>query len=247
VSAHPLKGALCVALALTCLAVRADPNDYILTPTVTQGERELDFKFGVGSRGPRIDVARAAGLGFGYGVTNSWFTEATVQYVRENNTGTRWDGIEWENVLQLSEPGEWPVDVGVAAEVEKMHDPAEGWNVRLGPLLQKDFGRVRANLNLLLRHRYAGETQQRMRVDYQFQLKYLYREPFEFGLQGFSELRPWDGWASSDRQYLRVGPMVSGALPLGNARGLVYNAGLLFGAAGKSYDRTLRLQIEYEF
>lgn len=246
-SARPLQGALCVALALACRTVRADPNDYILTPTVTQGERELDFKFGVGSRGPRIDVARAAGLGFGYGVTGTWFTEATVQYVRENNTGTRWDGIEWENVLQVSEPGEWPVDVGVAAEVEKMHDPAEGWNVRLGPLLQKDFGKVQANLNLLLRHRYAGEAQQRMRVDYQFQLKYLYSEPFEFGLQGFSELRPWDGWASSNRQYLRVGPMASGALPLGNARGLVYNAGLLFGAAGKSYDRTLRLQIEYEF
>lgn len=246
-SAWRLRGAVGAVLILACLAARADPNDYVLMPTVTGGEREWDLKVGTGSRGPAIDPARAAGLGFGYGVTANWFTELTVQYVREGNRGTRWDGIEWENVLQLTEPGQWPVDLGVAAEIEKMHDPGEGWNFRLGTLVQKDFGRVQTNLNLLLRHRYEGEVPQRMRVDYQFQLKYRYREPFEFGLQGFGELRPWERWSASGRQYLRVGPAVFGAVPLGNARGLVYNAGLLLGAAGKSYDRTLRLQIEYEF
>jgi hypothetical protein len=242
-----LHAALAAVLVVPSLAARADPNDYVLTPTVTQGERELDFKFGVGSRGPRIDLARAAGLGFGYGVTDIWFTELTVQYVREGGTGTRVDGLEWENILQLSQPGEWPVDVGMVAEAEKMHDSGEGWNFRIGPLLQKDFGKVQANLNLLLRHRYGGETSQRMRVDYQVQAKYRYCEPFELGIQGFAELRPWQGWASSERQYFRLGPAVFGAVPLGNARGLVYNAAVLFGVAGKSYDRTLRLQIEYEF
>jgi hypothetical protein len=241
------RGALAIALGLACFSARADPNDYVLAPTVTEGERELDLKLGTASRGPRIDPARAAGLGFGYGVTGAWYTEATVQYVRENNTGTRWDSVEWENVLQLSEPGEWPLEVGAVAEVEKMHDRAEGWNLRVGPLLQKDFGRVQTNLNVLLRHRYAGEGRQRLHLDCQFQVKYRYHEALEPGLQAFSELRPREGWAASNRQYVRLGPAVFGTVPLGSARGLVYNAGLLFGAAGKSYDRTLRLQIEYEF
>jgi hypothetical protein len=247
VGARTLCGALGAILMLSWVNARADPNDYVLMPTVTQGERELDLKFGTASRGAGTDPARAAGLGFGYGVTANWFTEATVQYVRESNAGTRWDALEWENVLQVSEPGQWPVDVGILVEAEKMHDPSEGWNVRLGTLLQKDIGRVQTNLNLLLRHRYAGETSQSLRVDYQAQIKYRYSEPFEFGVQAFSELRPWNGWAASGRQYLRAGPAVFGSVPAGDARSLFYNAALLIGASGRSYDRTLRVQIEYEF
>lgn len=248
-SAHrkwPLAGVAAILL-LTCLAARADPNDYVLLPTVTQGERELDMKLGVGSRGSQIVPSRAGALGFGYGVSDAWYSELSVQYVHEGGTGTRLDSVEWENILQVSEPGQWPVDVGVVLEVERKHDAAQGWNVRSGLLLQKDFDRLQINLNVLLRHRYGAETPQALRVDYQGQVKYRYSEPFEFGAQIFSELLPWQGWGSSARQDVRAGPAVFGAVQLTGARTVLYNGGLLFGMSGASYDRTLRLQIEYEF
>lgn len=60
-----------VLAAGTMLAVNiaiAGPDDYIHTPTVEYGEREIDIRFGTAKS---RDTAResAATLGFGYGAT----------------------------------------------------------------------------------------------------------------------------------------------------------------------------------
>jgi hypothetical protein len=243
---NPLGVAAAALLAVT-LQARADPNDYVRMPAVTQGEREIDLTFGDSSRGEEVDSAAAAGLGFGYGVTNRWYTEFMIQYTREGPSGLKYDTPEWENVMMLSEPGEWAVDVGLMAELEKPRDPTEGWKVRAGALLQRDFGRIQVNLNLLARQAFHSRHDRATRFDYQFQAKYRYREPFELGVQALSDVGPWDPATASARQLHRMGPAVFGRMPLGSGRALTYNAGWLFGTTDHSHDHTLRAQIEYEF
>ncbi|HEX7156498.1 MAG TPA: hypothetical protein VF229_04735, partial [Burkholderiaceae bacterium] len=169
------------------------------------------------------------------------------KYAREGVSGTRFDAVEWENLLQLSEPGEWPVDTGILVEIEKPHDTAEGWGVAAGPLLQRDVGPVQLNLNLLLTRRYRTQHDGPMKLRYQAQAKVRYSEPFEFGIQAFGSLGPWDRWTSPADQTNRIGPAVFGRLPLAGGRSLGYNLGLLLGTTDGSPDRTLRLQIEYEY
>jgi hypothetical protein len=244
---NSLRAAVGAVMFAAALDSRADPNDYIRTPMVTQGEREIDFAFGASSRGEEVDSASAAKLGMGYGVTNHWFTELMVQYAREGSSGMKYDTPEWENVLTLAEAGEWPIDVGLISELEKPRDPAEGWKLRVGTLLQRDFGPIQLNLNLLVRQAIHTRHDHTTWLDYQFQAKYRYREAFEFGVQALSDVGPWDPVTSSAKQLHRAGPAVFGRWPLGDGRALSYNAGLLFGTTDNSYDHTLRLQIEYEF
>ncbi len=238
-----------VVLATSAGSARAaDASLYLLVPTVTQGEREIDFHSGVGSAGRSTHREEDAGVGFGAGVTDYWFTELAVQYRRVGNSGTAMDAFEWENIFQLAEPGQWPLDVGIAVEVEKPRNPAEGFSVRAGPLLQKEFGRFQGNANLLFSRHYQGTEFHATQERYEVQLKYRYAQAFEYGLQAFGSLgSPRQSWTGYERQLHRLGPVILGKLPLAGERSLSYNAAFLAGTTAHSPDRTVRLQLEYEF
>jgi len=117
-----------------------------------------------------------------------------------------------------------------------------------GVLLQKEFGVVEANLNILLTHVIEGPEPATTRVQFQGQLKYRYSEPFEFGLQAFSNVSSYRAtWAPYSDQVHRMGPVALGKFKFGRERSLSYNAAFLLGTTNRSPDRTLRFQIEYEF
>ena len=66
--------------------VMASPADYVYTPTVEYGEKEIDFKFGTALQ-PDGSRATASSLGFGYGATENWFTEIYLKHEHEDGTG----------------------------------------------------------------------------------------------------------------------------------------------------------------
>lgn len=233
------------ALLAPCV-VQAGPADYVYTPAVEYGEKEVDFKAGSARTGddPRES---AFSLGFGYGAKEWWFTELYVKYKRENDEGTKYDAIEWENKFQLTETGKYPLDVGFLIEVERPKDRAEGWEVKWGPLFQTEFGKLQLNGNLLFQRNYQADFPNDTQFQYQWQAKYRWLEQFEFGLQGFGELGKWNDWAPGSERIQTAGPAIFGKLPLGNHQAIKYNAAWLVGTSGAAPDRTLRMQVEYEF
>ncbi len=225
-----------------------DASDYLLLPTVVQGERELDWRTGIASAGSTTNGQADYALGLGYGVTTHWFTELTVHYGQRQGAGLQLRDVSWENILQLAEPGEWPVDIGLSFELERSHFSQDQFDMTAGMLLQKEFGFFQANLNLLLGHVIEGTEPTGTRVILQSQLKYRYSEPFEFGLQAFGNLSSYRAtWAPSAEQVHRIGPVALGKVRFGHERALAYNAAFLFGTTDRSPDRTLRFQVEYEF
>jgi hypothetical protein len=236
-----------VAGALLCpLLLHAGPSDYIYTPAVTYGEREIDFKAGSASKKDTPNEA-AASIGFGYGVTQRWFTEFYLKYKRELNEDTKFDAYEWENKFQLTEAGQYAVDVGFLLEIERPKDHDEGWEVKWGPLFQTEFGRVQLNANVLFQRSYYAAAPSNMQLQYQWQVKYRWLPQFEYGLQGFGEMGDYDNWAAQDDQIHKLGPAIFGKLPLGSGKVIKYNAAWLLGASKAAPDNTLRLQVEYEF
>lgn len=238
---------LLVAGALLCpLSALAGPADYVYTPAVEYGEKEIDFKAGTARKGddPRES---AASIGFGWGATEWWFTEVYLKYKKENNEGTKYDAIEWENKFQLTETGQYPVDVGFLLEIERPRNHAEGWEVKWGPLFQTEFGRLQLNANLLFERSYRAEEASQTVFLYQYQAKYRWQPQFEFGLQGFGENGKWNHWAPDSERTHSVGPAIFGKLPLGNRQAIKYNAAWLVGTNNASPDHTLRMQVEYEF
>lgn len=231
---------------LSPVAAHAGPADYVYTPAVEYGEKEIDFKFGSAKKGddPRES---AASIGFGYGAKEWWFTELYLKYKKENNEGTKYDAIEWENKFQLTETGKYPVDIGFLLEIERPRNHAEGWEVKWGPLFQTEFGKVQLNANVLFERSYRAEEPSETVMLYQWQAKYRWLPQFEVGAQGFGEVGKWNDWAPSSERTHSAGPAVFGKIALGNKQAIKYNAAWLIGTTSASPDHTLRAQVEYEF
>jgi len=231
---------------LSPLFAHAAPADYMYTPAVEYGEKEIDFKYGDAHKSgdPRES---AASIGFGYGATEWWFTELYLKYKKENGESTKYDAVEWENKFQLTETGKYPVDVGFLLEIEHPQNHAEGWEVKWGPLFQTEFGKIQLNANLLFQRSYRSEVPSQLVFNYQWQAKYRWLQEFEFGVQGFGEMGKWDNWVKNDEQIHKVGPAIFGKIALGNKQAIKYNAAWLLGASSAAPDHTFRLQAEYEF
>ena len=240
-----MRYALLIVLSLLSMAARAGDSDYVFEPSVEAGEREVDFKLGA-AKNPDDASTQAGSLGFGYGAKPWWFTEFYAKYKREDGR-TFFDAFEWENKFQLTDPGRYPVDVGWIVELERPHDRAEGYELKLGPLLQKEFGRLQLNANVLVQRIFDSAASDGTELGYQWQAKYRWRQQLEFGAQGFGELGDWTHWLPSSEQNHRWGPAVFGKLPIEGRRAIRYNSALLFGLTRASPDQTLRLQVEYEF
>ena len=235
-----------VALALAQCVRAAEPSDYVLLPSVVYGERAIDLKAGSFSGpGPRDSAGSVA---FEYSPTNYWVTELYAAFARSEGTRTKFDAIEWENRFEFTEPGEYAIDWGGVIEVEKPHEAGSGWNLTLGPLMQGELAdRFQWNFNPLLSRNLAGPTGAATLMGYQAQLKYRYRQSFEFGVQGFGDLGPWYHWSALEQQTHRLGPAIFGKIPLGGRRVVYYNAGWLFGLVPGAPSDTVRAQIEIEF
>lgn len=240
------------ALALAALSfvsgiAVAGPADYVYTPLVEYGERELDFKMGAASRSDEGASESAGSIGFGMGVMQRWFTEVYVKFKEEGGGTLRYDAIEWENKFQLTEAGQLPVDIGLLLELERPRDRDEGYEVKFGPLFQKDLGRVQLNANVLFERSFDTTEEEETELLYQWQLKYRARPEFEYGLQMFGELGKWDDWEPGREQEHRIGPAVFGKFDIGERQKIKYNAGVLLGLTAATPDVTFRLQAEWEF
>lgn len=234
-------------LAAATVPAHAGPADYVKSPIVEQGEKEIDFKAGTAKL---RDGTRATeySVGFGWGVNSWWFTELYAKWHKEPGERHGFDAWEWENKFQLTETGKYPVDVGLLFEIERPKDRSEGYEYRWGPLLQADLTpSLQANFNLLFEKHVRSSEGGKAELGYQWQLKHRWRPAFEFGLQGFGEMGPWNHWAPKSEQSHTAGPAVFGRVKVGERQAIKYNAGLLFGLNDAAPRNTLRLQAEYEF
>ena len=237
-----------VALALPAISQAGDPDEYVITPNVEYGEREIDTKYGT-EKFRDDDVRNSAGsIGFGYGLKQWWFVEAYLKYVKEAPDKTKYDAFEFENRFQLTEHNQYPVDVGFVAEVEVPREHhREGYELRFGPLFQTDTGPLRWNANLLFGRHYRGEEHSDMDMGYQLQSRYDFSRELGVGFQAFGDMGKWNHWAAHNEQEHVIGPALFGRVKLGGRNQFQWNAAYLFKASDAAPDNRFRLQVEYEF
>jgi hypothetical protein len=223
------------------------PADYIYSPRVEEGEREIDTKFGTQKPRSGEDSRQSgASIGFGYGVTSWWFTEIYGKNTWDGNN-SQFDAIEWENKFQLTETGKYFADVGFLIELERPQNRNEGYEAKYGFLLQKDWNKWQANLNLLMQGHYTGTENQGTYFGYQGQVKYRLQPELQLGAQLFSWLGQLNNWNTNQQQQTSVGPAIFGKTKLGRKEALVYNVAYLWGTTTASPKNTIRMQVEYEF
>jgi len=246
---HAIKRLFCIGLlSFTPLIHAAEylsgPADYIYSPIVEEGEREIDTKFG--TQAPRNgDTTRQSGasIGFGYGVNSWWFTEIYGKAIWDGNT-SQFEAVEWENKFQLTETGNYPVDIGFLIELERPQNRNEGYEAKYGFLLQSEWKKWQANLNLLMQGHYTGTENQGTYFGYQGQLKYRLQPEFEVGAQIYSWLGQVNSWNTDQQQQSSVGPAIFGKTKLGSKEAIKYNVAYLWGTRAASPPNTIRMQAE---
>lgn len=238
------KSIALISLAGCAFAAQADPAEYIFSPEVEQGEREIDSKAGI-ARDRDGRSSWGGKFGVEYGFTSWWAAEATVNFGREAGGSTRVLPLEWENRFQLTEAGKRPWEIGFLFELEREQERSEGYETRYGPMFQLRSGALQSNLNLLFERQLGADGPQTpTEFGYQWQLRWHGGGVLDWGAQGFGGLGRWDDWAPRREQSHILGPAVF--FEFGDDDGEA-EAGLLFGTGGAAPELTLRLQAMIPF
>ena len=132
---HPalhVAGAL-LAVCLCCAAPQARSDDFVVySPYVSQGQSEVEFRgysFNDGSE--TLDGERGYAISIAHAFTDWWKPEIYLgEYQRQPGQGTELVAYEFENTFQLTQQGEYWVDMGFLASYEYATQPGEtsNWN-----------------------------------------------------------------------------------------------------------------------
>ncbi len=245
IARRALSAAGIAAVLLMCAQpVRADPAAKVYLPTVVQGEIEFELRGGYQKwRNHDDDRERQFVTDVGYGFTSWWKSELAVGVTRLPGASTRLDEIEWENIFALTEPGQYWADLGLFAELARDH--AEGRNViAIGPMLQKEFGPIQANLNVLFERQLGSNAEPGAEINYAWQVKWRGNPRFEPGMQAFGTLGRSNDFGHETEH--RIGPAFFSQVLVGTRNKLKFDAALLFGLNRNTPDTTLRFNLEYE-
>jgi len=236
-----LAGVLVLATVAAPDRAYAGVANKVYRPVVVQGETEVELRGGYSTQDDVKVMAHI--LDIGHAVNNYWFTEGVFEIEKETCCGQTDHGqaLEWENIFQFTNPGEYFVDFGWFAELASpMGAEDGGYAIETGPLFEKQFGRLVNTLDLLV-ERTFGFADNTTEGSYRLQSQYLSGTPVEFGLQAFGQKAKGE-----DAQHI-AGPAIFSVFKMGNRNKLKMDAAVLKGLTGASEDTRLRWELEFEF
>lgn len=240
-----------IALVLPLVAghapsVQAGPASKVYTPTVEYGETEIELLGGVyDDDRDDVDGERAGKIAIGHGMTTWWKSEVEFVWEREPDASTEYTKMEWVNVFQLSEPGEYFLDYGLFVEVVFPDEHEKATKLEIGPMFQKEIGSTVNNLNLIWVRDFGSKADHNTEFEYTWQSRFRGNPMLEFGVQGMGELGDWDDTTPGHDQEHKLGPAVFGTIKSGQHK-FKYDAAILAGVTDDTPDTTLRFQVEYE-
>ena len=216
-----------------------------MTVYENEGQATLDFRYWTVKNRGNAEVIWPE-IGIGYGVNKRWYTELLASYIGSANSATRPSNLQWQNDFLLTQ-GQYDVDMALHTLLVRNFDGTGSHALEFGPVLQTELGRLRLNANLIFERTWGLPLARPTQLKYQWQAKYRWMPEFQFGLQGFGELGPWDDWAVSSRQSHRIGPVIAGTLPLGKPEALQYQLSYLEGKIYARRGRMLSLRLQLAF
>lgn len=222
----------------------AGPASKVYTPIVEMGETEIEIYGGYASDDGRGETEYK--LGVGHGMTQRWFSEIELEWEREQSGPVDYRGWEWVNIFQLTEQGEYIVDLGFFTELKfpDEHDDANA--IEFGPMFQKEIGPTTYNLNLIWVRDYGHQADDNTEFEYTFQARVKGDPVLEYGFQAFGEMGDWSDMPAAGDQEHKLGPAIFGEMPAGGKNKIAYDAAFLLGATDDTADYTVRFEIEYE-
>jgi hypothetical protein len=249
-----------MAAALVMLVpVGARADFHVVSPyEIDLGELEIEHNGSASfDRRPDQRGATSYTTEFGTGLTPWWHSEIELGFDREpgDNQPTLVTGLVWENMIQLTEPGQQFADFGFYFEYGQSltRGAAAGSNqITFGPVIAKEFGRTIHTMNLFFTRQLGpDQTSQGLDFSYRWQSRWNIWAPLSPAIEIYGDTGALGSVPPLSQQQLLAGPVGVGQLRfdqlgLGHAGKLKYEIGWLFGTTPPTARGTLRWRLELE-
>ncbi len=255
-----IRAVYVIGAALIALAPAAARADYhVVSPyEIDLGELEIEHNGdAVFDRRPDQKGATSYTAELGTGLTSWWHSEIELGFDREpgDNQPTLLTAVVWENMFQLTEPGEQFADFGFYFEYGQSTTSgaaAAANQITFGPVIAKEIGPTVHTLNLFFTRQLGpDQTSQALDFSYAWQSKWNIWAPLSPAIEIYGDTGNLGGTPGFSRQQFLVGPVGVGVLKLhqlglGHGGNLKYEVGWLFGATPATARGTLRWRMEVE-
>jgi len=206
--------------------------DKVYDPYVYQGELEIEAR---GIHKFDDEDEHKVKLGVGYGVTSFWFIEGYAIFEQESGESGDIEALELENKFQLTEQGQYWIDIGVLTELEKVVDE-DVWEFKAGPLFQKQIKDWVFTGNFLMEKKFGSDnTEDGVELLGAAQLKYRLSQSLEPAVEYYG-----------DKETHAIGPVLLGKNHLGKTP-VKWELGVLKGLNDDTADINFRWLLELEF
>jgi hypothetical protein len=247
------------AVLITLAPLQAHADFHVVSPyEIDLGELEIEHNGdAVFDRRPDQRGATSYTTELGTGLTSWWHSEIELGFDRApgDNQSTLLTQAVWENMVQLTEPGEALLDTGFYFEYGQSTTTgrnAAANEVTFGPVIAKDIGRTVHTLNLFLTQQIGpDQTSHGLDFSYAWQSRWNIWAPLSPAIEIYGDAGTLGRSPALSQQELLVGPVGVGelklnALGLGHAGELKYEVGWLFGTTPATANGTLRWRLEVE-
>ena len=245
------KATVAIIIGAACLAAlpqEAYATKKVYSPIVEAGELEIEFRgqYDVDERSGK-DNGQKYKYALGYGVNKYWFTEIYGESERMKNDNDedlnfKFTAISWENRFQLTEQGQFPVDVGAYFEYEASFENKHPDNIEAKLLLEKSLTKFTHTLNLTLEQQVGRHPGEDLAGGLAWSSKYRLKQWFQPGFEWHSKFGEIGQTVSFQDQQHQLGPVFYGKI--GHVK---YDIGYLFGMSDAAPKGEIKWIVEYEF
>ena len=249
-----------ITAALVSLApLEARASYHVVSPyEIDLGELEIEHNGSAAfDRRPDQKGAASYTTELGTGLTSWWHSEIEFGFDRAPGDGqpTLLTAVVWENMMQITEPGEALLDTGFYFEYGQSTTTgrnAASNQMTFGPVIAKEIGRTVHTLNLFLTQQIGpNQTSHGLDFSYAWQSRWNVWGPLSPAIEIYGDTGTLGRSPALSQQQLLVGPVGVGLLKLndlhlGHSGRLKYEVGWLFGTTPATANGTLRWRLEVE-
>ncbi len=246
-------GTISLALLAGLAAVPrfAAAADYkIYSPHVEKGESEIEARgyYNIDNN-EELDGSRGYKFLVSHAFTSFWATEVYTNFEREDDQNTKLQAVAWENIFQLTPQGKYWADFGLRVEGEFPTQDGNPYELQIGPLIEKAFGRTVVTVNLYVEREFGSNSSNDTEFGYSARVRYRLNPFFEPAVEAYGAPGYIENLAPGHKQRHQIGPGFYGQVNLGNGgQEFEYSAAVLHGITGAgSPNWTFVTRLEYAF
>lgn len=238
----PFAPALAAMGALCAQTATAQNTSSISSPTVTAGDRSVEYRFGWVPGEDGLDDSFAHRFDYGFSLNSRSSLKLNARFEEKPGSDLRFDNFNVEYLMELTPETAKVWQSGIRFDARISNGP-DSERIGIDWLNRwRLTDRVQARGMLIATRSFGGNADDAIAFEARSSLSVKLNGDYDLAVLGFFDLGTSDNFTLDD-QTRQVGPTISG--PLGN--GWSWTAGNLFGLSDDAPDNDVRLWVSKDF